>query len=123
MDANIWHLSHEGSDLEDPWNEPKDDLYMICKTPEAAPDKPCYFTIEFEQGIPVSIDGQKYGPVELITKLNELGAENGAQQREKRISFRRAMKQSIGRTMKAGAKGIKIMCSGRLGGAEIARVE
>ncbi|WP_066687255.1 argininosuccinate synthase [Christensenella intestinihominis] len=77
MDANIWHLSHEGSDLEDPWNEPKDDLYMICKTPEEAPDKPCYFTIEFEQGIPVSIDGKKYGPVELVTKLNELGAENG----------------------------------------------
>ena len=53
----------------------------------------------------------------------QLVAENVAQQLEKRISFRRAMKQSIGRTMKAGAKGIKIMCSGRLGGAEIARVE
>lgn len=77
MDANIWHLSHEGSDLEDPWNEPKDDLYLVCKTPEEAPDKPCYFTIEFEQGLPVSIDGKKYGPVELVTKLNELGAENG----------------------------------------------
>ncbi len=77
MDANIWHLSHEGADLEDPWNEPKDNLYMICKTPEEAPDKPCYFTIEFEQGLPVSIDGKKYGPVELVTKLNELGAENG----------------------------------------------
>ncbi|MEA5003238.1 MAG: argininosuccinate synthase [Christensenella sp.] len=77
MDANIWHLSHEGADLEDPWNEPKDDLYMICKTPEEAPDKPCYFTIEFEKGIPVSIDGKQYGPVEMVTKLNELGAENG----------------------------------------------
>jgi len=77
MDANIWHLSHEGSDLKDPWNEPKDDLYLVCKTPEEAPDKPCYFTIEFEQGLPVSIDGKKYGPVELVTKLNELGAENG----------------------------------------------
>lgn len=77
MDGNIWHLSHEGSDLEDPWNEPKDDLYLICNTPENAPDKPCYFTIEFEQGIPVSIDGIKHNPKDLLTKLNQLGAENG----------------------------------------------
>ncbi|MEG0915087.1 MAG: argininosuccinate synthase, partial [Christensenellaceae bacterium] len=77
MDANIWHLSHEGSDLEDPWNEPKDSMYMICKTPEAAPDKPCYFEIDFLKGIPVAIDGKKYAPIEMITKLNELGAANG----------------------------------------------
>ncbi len=77
MDANIWHLSHEGQDLEDPWNEPKDSLYMISKTPQEAPDKPCYFEIEFEMGVPVAIDGKKYGPVEMITKLNELGAQNG----------------------------------------------
>ncbi len=77
MDANIWHLSHEGLDLEDPWNEPKNSLYMICKAPEDAPDKPCYFTIEFEQGIPVSIDGKALSPVELISTLNELGAKNG----------------------------------------------
>lgn len=77
MDANIWHLSHEGSDLEDPWNEPKDDLYLISNTPEKAPDQPCYFEIEFEQGLPVSIDGKKLSPIEMITKLNELGAENG----------------------------------------------
>ncbi len=77
MDANIWHLSHEGSDLEDPWNEPKDSLYMICKTPEEAPDTPTYFTIDFEQGIPTAIDGQKLGAIEMITKLNELGAANG----------------------------------------------
>lgn len=77
MDANIWHLSHEGSDLEDPWNEPKDSLYHICKTPEQAPDKPCYFEISFKKGIPVAIDGQELNPVDLLTKLNELGAENG----------------------------------------------
>ncbi len=77
MDANIWHLSHEGSDLEDPWNAPKDEMMMISKTPEAAPDKPCYFELEFEKGIPVAIDGKKYAPVEMITKLNELGAANG----------------------------------------------
>lgn len=77
MDRNIWHLSHEGCDLEDPWNEPKDDLCLICTTPEKAPDKPFYFELGFEQGVPVSIDGQKMGPVELLTKLNEFGAANG----------------------------------------------
>lgn len=77
MDRNIWHLSHEGCDLEDPWNEPKDDLCLICTTPEKAPDKPFYFELGFEQGVPVSIDGQEMGPVELLTKLNEFGAANG----------------------------------------------
>ena len=77
MDRNIWHLSHEGADLEDPWNEPKDDVYMVTKTPEQAPDKPAYVEIDFEQGIPVAIDGQKMGAVQLLTKLNELGAEHG----------------------------------------------
>lgn len=77
MDANIWHLSHEGQDLEDPWNEPKDSLYMISKTPAEAPDEPCYFELEFEKGVPVAIDGKKYGSVDMITKLNELGAANG----------------------------------------------
>lgn len=77
MDRNIWHLSHEGADLEDPWNEPKDDVYMVTKTPEQAPDKPAYVEIDFEQGIPVAVDGQKMGAVQLLTKLNELGAEHG----------------------------------------------
>ncbi|MEG1501416.1 MAG: argininosuccinate synthase, partial [Clostridiales bacterium] len=77
MDRNIWHLSHEGADLENPWNEPKDELYMICQTPEAAPDKATYLEIEFEQGNPVKIDGIAYGPAALLTKLNELGAANG----------------------------------------------
>ncbi|HHU31905.1 MAG: argininosuccinate synthase [Zhaonellaceae bacterium] len=77
MDRNLWHLSHEGGDLEDPWNEPQDDLYMIITPPEKAPDKPTYVEIEFEKGIPVKIDGQAYGPVELIEKLNEMAAANG----------------------------------------------
>ena len=77
MDRNLWHLSHEGSDLEDPWNEPQDDLYMICTPPEKAPDKPAYVTVGFEKGVPVSVDGQKLSPIELIEKLNELGAANG----------------------------------------------
>jgi len=78
MDRNIWHLSHEGQDLEDPANEPDlDRILMLGVSPEKAPDKPTYIEIDFEKGIPVAIDGVKYGPVELIKKLNEIGGANG----------------------------------------------
>ncbi len=77
MDRNIWHLSHEGLDLEEPWNEPKNDLYHIVTPPEEAPDKPSYVEIDFEKGIPVALDGKKMDAVALLTRLNELGAENG----------------------------------------------
>lgn len=77
MDRNIWHLSHEGSDLEDPWNAPKSDMLLVTKSPEDAPDKAAYISIDFEKGIPVAVDGKKMGAVELLTKLNEIGAENG----------------------------------------------
>lgn len=77
MDANLWHLSHEGADLEDPWNEPKPDLCMISKTPETAPDAAEYVEIGFEKGAPVSVNGSKMSPVALVEKLNELGAKHG----------------------------------------------
>jgi len=77
MDRNLWHLSHEGGDLEDPWNEPKEYVYLICTPPEKAPDTPTYVEIDFEQGIPVRIDGISYDGVALIEHLNALGAENG----------------------------------------------
>ncbi|SCJ73606.1 Argininosuccinate synthase [uncultured Clostridium sp.] len=77
MDRNLWHLSHEGADLEDPWNAPKDELYMICTSPEKAPDTPTYVEIEFEKGIPVKIDGEALSPLEIMDKLNALGAANG----------------------------------------------
>ncbi len=77
MDRNIWHLSHEGSDLEDPWNEPKKELPMICVNPEDAPDTPDYVTIDFEQGIPVAVDGVKMDGVALIEELNKRGAAQG----------------------------------------------
>mgnify|MGYP001009143602 CR=1 FL=1 len=77
MDRNLWHLSHEGGDLEDPWNEPKDDLYLLGVSPEKAPDKATYIQLDFEQGIPVAVDGQKLSPVKLVEKLNELGGQNG----------------------------------------------
>lgn len=76
-DRNLWHLSHEGGDLEDPWNEPKDDMLMLITPPEKAPDKPTYVEIDFEKGVPVAVDGIKLGPVELIEKLNEVAGANG----------------------------------------------
>ena len=77
MDKNIWHLSHEGSDLEDPWNAPENEMYLVSKAPEDAPDTPEYVTVDFEQGIPVAVNGEKLGAVELLNKLNEIGARNG----------------------------------------------
>ncbi|MBP2637358.1 MAG: argG [Firmicutes bacterium] len=77
MDRNIWHLSHEGADLENPANAPTDDVYMITTPPEKAPDKPLYIEVGFEKGLPVSVDGVKMDSVALLTKLNEIGAANG----------------------------------------------
>lgn len=77
-DKNIWHLSHEGSELENPANEPiYDRLLQLSVTPENAPDTPTYIDIDFEKGIPVKVNGQKMGPVELLTYLNKVGGENG----------------------------------------------
>lgn len=77
MDRNLWHLSHEGMDLENPQNEPQDDLYLISKCPKDAPDEAEYVEIEFEKGIPVSVNGEKMDGVALIEKLNEIGAKHG----------------------------------------------
>ncbi len=77
-DRNIWHISHEGMDLEDPANEPQlDNLLKLGVSPEKAPDKPTYITIGFEKGVPVSIDGEKLAPRPLVEKLNALGGANG----------------------------------------------
>ena len=78
MDRNIWHLSHEGMDLENPANEPNlDKILKLMVSPEQAPDKPAYVEVEFEQGVPVAIDGVKYSPAELVRKANELAGANG----------------------------------------------
>jgi len=76
-DRNIWHISHEGGELEDPANEALDRVYVLTVTPEQAPDRPTYLEIGFEQGTPVAINGQKYGPVELLEELNKVGGANG----------------------------------------------
>lgn len=77
MDKNIWHLSHEGSDLEDPWNEPHNEMMLVSQAPENAKDEAEYVTIDFEKGSPVAVNGKKMGAVELLTALNEIGARNG----------------------------------------------
>lgn len=79
-DKNLWHLSHEGLDLEDPENEPpyeKEGFLELGVSPVQAPDKPAYISIHFEKGIPTAIDGKPMGAVELIEKLNEAGGKNG----------------------------------------------
>ena len=77
MDRNLWHLSHEGGDLENPWNEPKRDLFLMGVSPEDAPDEATYLELGFEQGIPTSLNGQEISPVALLETLNELGGKNG----------------------------------------------
>ena len=76
MDRNMWHLSHEGSDLEDPWNAPKDELFIVTNIPEKAPDKPEYVELEYVEGVPVSVNGEKLSPAKLVEKLNEIGIRN-----------------------------------------------
>lgn len=77
-DKNLWHLSHEGLDLENPANEPMyDKILELGVTPEKAPDKPTYITITFEKGIPVALNGEKMNGIDLITSLNKIGGENG----------------------------------------------
>jgi argininosuccinate synthase len=76
-DRNIWHLSHEGGILEDPWVEPEEEMFCLTVAPEATPDAPHYLIIDFEKGVPVAIDGEPLGPVELLTHLNEVGGAHG----------------------------------------------
>jgi len=76
-DENLLHISFEGAILEDPWNEPDEDMFKLSVSPEKAPDTPTYIEMEFEQGTPVAIDGERLGPVELMTRLNTLGGKNG----------------------------------------------
>ena len=77
-DLNLWHLSHEGLDLEDPANEPNyKKILELGVAPEEAPDTPTYITLSFEQGIPVALNGKKMNGVDLIFALNEIGGKNG----------------------------------------------
>ena len=77
VDGNLWHLSHEGGALEDPWTEPPADAHDLSVTPEDAPDQPVYVVVGFDQGTPVSLDGRAVEPVALVRALNALGAAHG----------------------------------------------
>ncbi|KAG9141898.1 hypothetical protein Leryth_009279 [Lithospermum erythrorhizon] len=76
-DRNLWHLSHEGDILEDPINEPKEDMYMMTVSPEAAPDKAEYIKIGIVAGLPVSVNGNELSPATLLAELNEIGGRHG----------------------------------------------
>ena len=76
-DRNIWHVSHEGGPLEDPNYEPDEDLFLLTRSPEEAPARAEYVTIAFEQGFPVSVDGESLSPVPLLERLNEIGGLHG----------------------------------------------
>lgn len=75
-DRNLWHLSHEGGLLEDPWNEPEEEMYQMSVSPENAPDQPEVISLEFEKGIPVKLNDTTLPPHELIAALNEIGGRH-----------------------------------------------
>lgn len=76
-DRNLLHISFEGGVLEDPWNEPPEDMFLLSRSPEKAPDRATVIEIDYEAGNPVAINGQKFSPAELLAELNRLGGENG----------------------------------------------
>jgi argininosuccinate synthase len=77
IDVNLWGISVESGKLEDPWYEPPKDTFISVVRPEDAPAKPEYVTVSFKKGVPVAVNGKKYGPVELIQKLNKIGGKHG----------------------------------------------
>jgi len=77
MDRNLMHISYEGGILEDPWAEPPENIFILTRSPESAPDKPRYVEIDFEAGIPVAVDGSRLSPAALLDRLNKVGGEHG----------------------------------------------
>jgi argininosuccinate synthase len=77
MDANLMHISYEGGVLEDPWAEPPQDMFRMTVAPERAPDQAAYVEVDFERGVPVGIDGERLGPVELLARANALAGKHG----------------------------------------------
>jgi argininosuccinate synthase len=79
-DRNLWHISHEGADLEDPANEPKDELFVISRPVSKTPNKPDYVTVGFKEGVPVKLNGRATDGVKLLEQLNEIGGKHGVGQ-------------------------------------------
>ena len=76
-DENLMHISFESGMLEDPWQEPKEEMFELSQSPKNAPDQEQILTIDFEEGLPVRLDGQEFEPVDLLTELNEIGGRHG----------------------------------------------
>jgi argininosuccinate synthase len=76
-DRNLWHISHEGGVLEDPWNEPEEDMYTLTISPEAAPNEPDYLVLSFVKGVPTALNGEELGLVDLLCALNAYGGKHG----------------------------------------------
>jgi argininosuccinate synthase len=76
-DRNLWHLSHEGGPLEDPWQEPSEEMYQLSAAPENAPDEPAYVEITFDSGYPVSVNEERLSPAQIVSFLNILGSVHG----------------------------------------------
>ena len=76
-DENLMHISFESGMLEDPWQEPKEEMFELSQSPQKAPDQEQVLTIDFEEGLPVRLDGQEFAPVDLLTELNEIGGRHG----------------------------------------------
>ena len=77
MDRNMFHISYEGGVLEDPWEGPDDDMFLLSTSPEKAPDKPTIIEIQYEAGNPIAVNGEKLSPAKLLERLNQYGGENG----------------------------------------------
>ena len=76
-DRNLWHISFEGGILEDPWNTPPEDMFVLSNSPEKAPNTPQLIEIEFKQGVPIKLNGKKYSPLKLIQTLNKIAGRHG----------------------------------------------
>jgi argininosuccinate synthase len=76
-DRNLWHISHEGGELEDPANAPSDGVWMLTRSPKEAPDTPAEVTLKFEKGTPVAVNGEKLSAAAIVEKLNKIGGEHG----------------------------------------------
>ncbi len=77
MDLNLFHISYEGGILEDPWEEPPEEIFQMTVSPEKAPNKPRMVEIDYEQGDPVAVDGKRMSPASLLARLNRLGGKHG----------------------------------------------
>lgn len=114
-DANLWHISHEGGELEDPWCEPSEQVWTWTKSPEQAPDHPVYVELSFEAGELTKINGHAMNPVEALTLLNELGAEHGVgridivENRLVGMKSRGCYETPGGTIMLAGLKGLEAL--------------